>query len=150
MPSANPGHNWTLLELGASLRDYCRQTNIGVVLPETEFSLGDHWRLKPDLAVLTAEVWRTLDRRKVPVQAIPLLTVEIVSPSENAWTLDQKIQRYLASGVAEVWVLFAEGRHIYVHSVEGVKRFGEGQSLSSPHLPGWSVPVADLFADPAA
>jgi Uma2 family endonuclease len=145
--SATPGHNVVEITLGASLQSYLAGARLkAAVLPVTEFALGGNRRLQPDLAVIFPEKWARVDRWKVPVMEPPDIAVEIVSPSESASHLDRKVEAYLAAGASEVWVIFPDGPHMYVHTLAGARRLAATDRLDSALLPGWSIAVGDLFA----
>ena len=143
MPSSTPRHN---LILGASLEligPVIRGR--GRVLPETDFSDGRRTTLRPDLAILFNEKLSGLDLDKLPVTIPPDIVIEVISPSESAFRVERRISAYLRFGVQEVWIIYPQDRHIYLHTDSGVKRLVSGDTLESPLLPGWSVPVDQLF-----
>ena len=59
---------------------------------------------------------------------------------------------YLRSGVREVWFIRPESQRVEVHLPENLsggepaRTLHVGEELTTPLLPRWSVPVADLFA----
>ena len=77
----------------------------------------------------------------------PELAVEVVSPSDSADDLQEKIQQYLASGSQVVWVVYPKTRTVNVfRQAAASATLGEDDLLEEPHLfPGWSVPVSELF-----
>ncbi len=77
----------------------------------------------------------------------PDLAVEIVSPSDTAEGIHEKVRDYLAAGTAAVWVVYPRSRSITVHTPDGLARtWGPEGSLESPELlPGFSLRIADLF-----
>ncbi|HYH67628.1 MAG TPA: Uma2 family endonuclease [Urbifossiella sp.] len=80
----------------------------------------------------------------------PDLVAEVVSPSNSAEEVDEKAKDWIQAGVQEVWVLHPKTRHLYVFRAGGGYAFlREADTLTSPVLPGFSVPVADLFRVPA-
>jgi len=95
------------------------------------------------------------DRRPQPLGDI---VVEARSPS--TWHRDLGIKRrlYEQHGAREYWLLDVEARSAIVlgRSAPDAETFDdgaelmEGEELSSPLLPGFSVPVAEIFADPTA
>ncbi len=91
-------------------------------LPEGEVSEG-FWTIAPDLAV------------------------EIVSPSDTADGLHEKVRDYLAAGASAIWVVYPRSRSITVHTPDGLARtYGPEASLESPDLlPGFSMKIEDLF-----
>ena len=147
LASATPEHNLIEVRLGALLNDYFQSVRMkAVALPDTEFALGENRRLRPDISVLLPEKWESIDRNKAPVQTSPDIAAEIVSPSETATELDRKVRAYLEAGTAEVWVVYPDGQHLYLHTLEGARRLTAKDRLDCPLLPDWSIAVSDLFA----
>ncbi|MBV6431116.1 MAG: hypothetical protein IANPNBLG_01238 [Bryobacteraceae bacterium] len=145
MSSANPVHNLIQAILTAALAGFLLERRLGVVLPDTEFDFGES-RLRPDLSYLPEERWARMDHFKVPVSEMPAIAVEIVSPSESAYAVDKKTGIYLQAGISEVWVIYPETKHLYVHTASEVRHLTSAAVMESPLLPGWSLPVGDLFS----
>lgn len=145
VPSATPSHNDVRDELLTILRNWLKERRSGKALSDTEFAIGISSRFKPDIAVLLGGKWAQVDRRKVPVVIIPDIVVEIISPSENAYTLHRKIASYLNAGVIEVWEVYHETQDMRIHTGGGVRPLRASDTLTSPLLPGWSQPLEPLF-----
>lgn len=77
---------------------------------------------------------------------VPVLAVEVLSPS-NSWTLmRRKIDEYLAVGVREVWIVDPETRTVETFRSDAAPRLHKpSMVLTSPELAEFSVPVAELF-----
>lgn len=97
MPSINHSIIQALL-IGILLRDE-RYT----VASELALNLNG-WKSTPDIVVYP---YRTIDWLHDEVRSTepPLLTVEIVSPSQNITDLVEKAEQYLANGVQSAWVV---------------------------------------------
>ena len=80
-------------------------------------------------------------------QLAPDLAVEVVSPSETANEVQDKVTDYLASGTSMVWVIYPRFQHVIVHTPDGVARtYDRNATLHFPELlPGFSCTVAELF-----
>ncbi len=78
----------------------------------------------------------------------PELIVEIISPNDSWSEVMDKLEEYFNLGVLVVWVADPKKQQIYVyHSLTDVRYFTAPDSLPGNHLlPGFSVPVAELFA----
>ncbi len=135
--SATPQHSFILTKLVRS--------TTGVVLSDTEFAIGESRRLRPDLALLSAAQWAQVDKLKVPVTVMPDIAVEVVSPSESASGLDRKVDAYLQAGIAEVWIVYPETRHVLVYATGAIRRLADTEALQSERLPGWTFAVKELF-----
>src|SRR5580704_16388430 len=67
VPSAIPIHNRILMRLGRLLDGFAEEKRLGAVLPETDLAVRANTRLRPDLGFFSAETWRTVDQKRVPV-----------------------------------------------------------------------------------
>src|SRR5579863_5889226 len=137
VPSATPEHNFILAQLLSLLHGFAISRRLGVVLPETDLAVRANTRLRPDMGFFSAETWRTVDVKRVPVVQTPDIAVEIISPSETATTIHRKVDAYLKWGVQEVWLIDPEVRTLFVHSRAGVQRLSEGAFLTTEFVPGW-------------
>ena len=81
------------------------------------------------------------------VSLVPILCVEVLSPS-NTWSgMRRKIDEYLSAGVREVWLVDPELRTVdRFRSDSGSTLHRESQTLISVELPGFAVPITDFFA----
>ena len=79
----------------------------------------------------------------------PELVVEVLSPDDAWQVVMRKLADYFSIGVQVVWVADPEARSVYAyHSATTAQQFNEGDTLTAPEvLPGFAVPVADLFAE---
>lgn len=78
----------------------------------------------------------------------PDLAVEIVSPSDRAYEVQEKVQSYLQAGVALVWTVWPEAKEVVASMPGGVARtYHMGDLLEFPEvLPDFSCRVDDFFA----
>lgn len=79
--------------------------------------------------------------------APPDLVVEVLSPSESAAALQEKVRDYLRAGVRAVWTLDPERRTAVVYGPGEAVRFLAGDDAldGAPVLPGFSAAVGELF-----
>jgi Uma2 family endonuclease len=77
----------------------------------------------------------------------PDLAVEVASPSDEVYDLEQKVEEYLRAGVRLIWVIHPEVRAIQVTRADrSGHRLGPGDELSGEDVvPGFRCPVASLF-----
>lgn len=78
----------------------------------------------------------------------PDLAVEIVSPSETADEVREKVRDFLSAGTPLVWTIYPRTQEVVVHTADGIARtYSDDDVLEYPEvLPGFSCKVADLFA----
>ena len=109
---------------------------------ELTIDLGD-WRCQPDVSVHRAR------GRVIPREA-PLLAVEIRSDSNTWRELRAKAARYLAHGTQMVWLVDTDARSLELHRADAPPQTLRGDDLidGGATLPGFRLPVSDLFPDP--
>lgn len=116
---------------------------------ETGFILARHpdTVLGPDAAYVRPErITPDLpDTGYLPIA--PDLAVEVLSPSNTRAEMTEKVAAYLAGGTALLWIIDPERRSVTVYTRDGQSGIlGEGETLDGGEvLPGFSLPVADLF-----
>lgn len=143
------GHNRIASRLYRKLATFLEQEALGEIFVEAAYLLAaDPPTLRvPDVSFLHSSRLHGQDPDDY-FRGAPELAVEIVSPSDSAEELDLKIRQYLKAGARAVWVLYPKTRSVHVFERGGASRvLSEGDRLEAPELfPGWSVPVAELFA----
>jgi Uma2 family endonuclease len=77
----------------------------------------------------------------------PDLVVEVLSPSETASALEEKLHDYRACGTSLIWVVDPVRRTVTIVACDAPPRWvGEGDRLDGGAvLPGFSCGVTDLF-----
>ena len=100
-----------------------------------------------DVTYISAEVMVRQTEESTLVDGIPTLVVEILSPRDTIEDINEKINAYLAARVSIIWIIDPYRRTITVHQPDGEpKLLNIRDELSAePHLPGFRVPVAQLF-----
>jgi Uma2 family endonuclease len=78
---------------------------------------------------------------------VPALVIEVVSKTDRADHIAEKVQDYLAGGARRVWVLYPRQRAIHVHDADRPTRVVRGtDSLTDDELfPGLVIPLARVF-----
>jgi Uma2 family endonuclease len=81
------------------------------------------------------------------IDGAPVLAVEILSANDTHEEINEKIDDYLQSGVLLVWIIDSWRQTVQVFRPnEEPQMVNIRQELSGePHLPGFRVPVAQLF-----
>ena len=80
-------------------------------------------------------------------QFAPDLAVEVISPTDIAEEVETKLDEYLRAGVRLVWFVYLPTRNVWAYKPDGTaKRYRTTDLLPGDDvLPGFSVPVAELF-----
>ncbi|MFN8506592.1 MAG: Uma2 family endonuclease [Dehalococcoidia bacterium] len=84
------------------------------------------------------------------VPMAPDLAVEVISPSETAADMENKVAEYFAAGGRRVWLVWPERREITVRRPDGTATtHGIAATLTSDDAafdaPGFSLPLATIF-----
>lgn len=121
----------------------------GTVLAEGGFVISDSERTVrgADVAFVASE---RLSPEDVPVGFVsmaPDVAIEIVSPSNSAADIQEKVFEYLDAGTRLVWVVYPTRREVAVYrSREDIRVLTESGALGGEDvLPGLEVPVEELF-----
>lgn len=77
----------------------------------------------------------------------PDLAVEVLSPSETASALEEKLDDYLVSGTSLIWVVDPDRRTVMIVAADApVRWLREGDTLDGGAvIPGFACAVADIF-----
>ena len=138
-PAPTYGHQRTQSRLHVSL---ARILDPDLVLTApSDVVLGVHDVYQPDLVVL-----RVAPDRLSHDVGIPLVAIEILSPSTARRDRNVKTQNLLEAGVAEVWLVDPNAETIEVHAPVDVRMGSGGTSLESHAIPGFRVVPRELFA----
>jgi Uma2 family endonuclease len=81
----------------------------------------------------------------------PDLAVEVISPGDLAYEVDEKVSEYLKAGVPLVWVVNPHGRTVRIHRPRGAARpsvseLEAGDAITGEDvLPGFPCGVREFF-----
>ncbi len=142
--SATPLHQDIVFAILTALRAYLAARG-GRAYPDVEFAMSDSARLRPDVAVLLPVKARVLDRSRISIPGAPDIAIEVISPTGRPSESLGKVRSYLRNGVAEVWEVYPRSRTVEIHTGAGIRALDTADSLSTPLLPGFTVPVAGFF-----
>jgi Uma2 family endonuclease len=138
------------------LETHCAANGLGMAFCETMFRTKrfTNQKRRPDVAFLSRERW-PLDRPIPEAEAFDLapdLAIEVVSPSDLASSLQEKIEEYFEAGVKQVWLIYRTTATIEVRDTPGTARIlHRGDILDGGAiLPGFQLAVADLLPEPKA
>ena len=151
MPDLDHGRLQFLVAL--LIRQFLSASSLGVVAIEWRCIFGppgDERVYLPNVAFATHERRAILGRNERKfLWTAPDLAVEVLSPDQPAGEFADKLQFYLLHRVRLVWVVDPEARTIRVYRPgEGARLLQAGDTLDGGDvLPGFSVPVDDIFAE---
>jgi Uma2 family endonuclease len=100
-----------------------------------------------DVAYFDYDVANDDSRGTAFIDGPPILAIEILSPSDTIEDITEKVEDYLAAGVALVWIISPKFRTVEVHRPDADPQlFNVQQTLTAdPALPGFSTPVRAIF-----
>lgn len=114
-----------------------------------ETGWGGNWVLSDD-HVYKPDVWWTAEppdgtRHDGP----PDLAVEVRSPGTWHRDIGRKLEEYRRSGTKELWLVDTPASTVLIHRVGAYDalELGPGEQLTSPLLPGFALPIDELFAE---
>lgn len=147
-PSPLTLHQRVVMRLGHHLMGYLDVHPLGEVFVapfDVVFSRFDV--VEPDLLYVSKDRSSIVTRKNV--QGAPDLVVEILSEGTAHIDRDTKMKLYSRFGVREYWVIDPEAPSAEIHRAgkEGlhlVVNLSAGGSLTSPLLPGFTVPLSKL------
>ncbi|MBY0522950.1 MAG: Uma2 family endonuclease [Gemmataceae bacterium] len=100
-----------------------------------------------DVAYISAELASATPGDAGLIDGIPVLAVEILSPSNTQEEVMEKVQEYLTVGVPLTWVVEPVFRTVTIyrpgHEPELLN--SRQELVGDPHLSGFRAPVAALF-----
>ena len=156
-PSPMGEHQWLDLEIASWLKIFVTREGLGIVVPAPYAVLIRREPLRvrqPDVMVVNAEltgISRPADLvGRAFLESPPLLVVEILSPSNIRRQVEEKLEEYRSIGVPEGWLVNFPARTVEVlrlsgDRVEVLGVYGMGDVLRSEVLPGFELPIADIF-----
>ena len=127
-----------------------RQSKMGVVFDSsTGFKLSNGATRSPDVSWIAIERWNSLsDKQKRGFAPIdPDFVIELVSPTDNLSTTQQKMSEYMSCDVKLGWLINPDAKEVEIYRLSKDK-----ETLSNPGslsgedvLPGLTIDLADIF-----
>jgi len=145
MPPTSLEHGDVSMSLISLLNVYVRENQLGrVYAPDTGFRVGERM-LIPDIAFISTD--RLPDDRRKASPVPPDLAVEVVSPSDKLYQVEEKAFAYLEAGTQLVWVVKPPSKTVSVYRSEtDITVLTRNDTLSGEEvIKGFSCQVAPLF-----
>ena len=104
--------------------------------------------LAPDLSIVGVDQLRGRGPQGTGfLTFVPVIPVEVKSPSDTEARIARRLARYLEAGVSEVWWARPAHQTITVHRPDGaIDLLRVGDTLTSHLLSGFRLALSDLFA----
>ena len=148
-PAPLTGHQMISIALASRLYLFVEEKGLGTVVAAlTDVVLSDTDVVQPDVLFVSSQRIHILTRENI--QGAPDLVVEILSPATSERDRTIKLDLYAQHGVKEYWIVDPDAKTIMVMlrgegGLEVAGLYGEGQTLRSPTLKGFSVALEEVF-----
>jgi Uma2 family endonuclease len=151
MNAAGGLHGYAAGAIHGSLLEYARRTSNGMALPDNVgflVRLPHRRSFSPDAAF-----WTGARLTRAFPEGSPLFAAEVRSPEDYGLEAERRLALkradYFAAGTQAVWDVDLDGGNVTLHlaaDLEHATVFPRGtHAHAEPVLPGWSMPVDDLF-----
>ena len=147
------GSDWVTGQIIMALGQFCRVSKLGWVFPETVYRCFPRPRKavrKPDASVILRGRLPNIQRGNGDLFIPPDLVVEVISPNDKVYDLEEKIEDYLAVQVPLIWIVNPNSRSVYVYRLNHpLARLTDQDELSGEDiLPGFRCRIAEILPEP--
>jgi Uma2 family endonuclease len=149
-PPPGAPHGMAVTNLFFALAGYVREHRLGQVFGDSvgyELIRFPHTVRVPDGSFVRADRIPSDGVRPGLFKFPPDLAIEVISPSETASSLEEKIRDYATSGTPLIWLVDPIRRTVMsIPADTPVSWLAEGDTLDGGSvIPGFSCPVAEVF-----
>lgn len=122
---------------------------LGTLMAEPDVMLTTRQMRRPNIAYLTDE---QIQRGRLGEDVIPAFVVEVLSETDQAYRIEEKIVEYFKAGVQVVWNIIPEQEVVYVYTARKHVTICLEDDICSaaPVLSDFTISVNTLFAQPEA
>jgi Uma2 family endonuclease len=146
-------HQDLLVELTFRLKGFLKTHRLGrLLVAPTDVLLSPYDIVQPDLLFVSNERAAIVGLKNL--QGAPDLVIEILSPSTRRLDKVLKLQAYERHGVQAYWMFdpSRKGVQAWERTDEGLRpqpflAAAAGDVLTSPLLPGFELPLAEVFSE---
>ncbi len=151
--SCSPGlpHQIVSDNLVVLLRNFLKQTPIGIAVSTPGLVLSEHSGVIPDI-VYFSNISKNRIVSGERLTSAPDLVIEILSKGAENTRRDRVVKRelYAKHRVPEYWIIDCHRRAIEIYRLEGrslelAMTFERNEQLSTNALPGFSCDVSEIF-----
>ncbi|MDX1992158.1 MAG: Uma2 family endonuclease [bacterium] len=147
-------HGVSAFQFGRHIGNFVDEHNLGwVTAAETGFILyrnpdpeGKDTVRAPDVGFISFARLPVMPDKFIPMG--PDFAVEVVSPSDSAEDIQEKLDDYFLpdTGTRLVWVAYPKLKAVVAHTRTGWKRYGIDDAIDGGDvLPGFELPLAQVF-----
>ncbi|CAN5514816.1 Uma2 family endonuclease [soil metagenome] len=149
-PGPTPDHEMILSDLKDVLRSVAEARQLGRWFQAPlDLFISGYDVLQPDLMLFAPD--QLPGRKELPVEKIPLIVLEVLSPGTRRTDLREKLPKYASRGIGEYWVVDPTNKSVTINLLND---FGAYQPHIVGSLPinvglyeGIRLPLADIFAE---
>ena len=127
-----------------------RQSKLGIVFDSsTGFKLSNGATRSPDVSWIISDRWNSLsDKQKRSFAPIdPDFVIELLSPTDNLSTTQQKMSEYMDCGVKLGWLINPDEKEVEIYRLGKNKEILDNPSSLSGEdiLPGLTIDLTEIF-----
>lgn len=154
MPPTGSETGWRNSKFNQRLVNWAEVNGEGLVFDSsTGFTLSNGAKRSPDAAWVRRDRWRALtpEQRREFAPLCPDFVMELRSPTDNLFALQEKMQEYSDNGARLGWLIDPIEKRVFVYRPgQLVEVLDNPASLSGdPVLPGFVLSVQELWEPPA-
>lgn len=149
MAPAEGFHGKATMRVSVPLGSYVYQNELGeVYAADTGYRLAPDHVLAPDLSFISRGRLEAIGEGLGYWPAAPDLVVEVISPSDHLTRVTEKVRDWLEAGTRMVVVVNSRQRNVTVHLPDQEPTtLSEEDTLDGDNVvPGWQMPVRDIFS----
>jgi len=152
--SRAPGipHQRVLNNLQVAFALYLKSNPIGILVPGAGAIFSDYDAVIPDITFVRNERWDQVVTGEKFTGALDIV-IEIVSSGAENRRRDFLVKRQLYGkyGIKEYWIIDTENRYVLIYRLQGesleqVATLRADDEITSPFLPGFRLPAAEIFS----
>jgi Uma2 family endonuclease len=121
----------------------------GTLMAEPDVMLSASQMRRPDIAYFTNE---QVEKGRQGEDVIPAFVIEVLSETDQAYRIEEKIGEYFKAGVQVVWNILPEQEVVYVYTSRKQVTICLDDDICSaaPVLAEFAISINTLFAQPTA
>ncbi|MCD4686146.1 MAG: Uma2 family endonuclease [Anaerolineae bacterium] len=154
MTPAGGRHGQIVDAISGEFYVYLKQhrTGVGIGAETGFYTRGNERTVRaPDYALIRAADVPDGGLPEGYLTLVPVLVVEVISPTDRAADVDAKVQEWLAFGVPLVWVVYPNTARVFVYTQDDASPTVftmENTITGGDLLPGFNVAVRTFFETP--
>ena len=148
LPYRMLGDAVTVGNIGAFLFDHIKEKNLGRVAAGGSFLTAPANVRIPAFSFLSNADLEGENTDEI-IRKAPTLAVEVISQNDTYGDVDDKASEFLRAGSKAVWIVNPRRRTVAVHTPDNIAvTYQVGDAIPGGEiLPGFSLPIADIFED---